>query len=117
MVYQPLLGAGGHSRRSLASPLRLDPLIRAPWRSGYAAACKAVYTGSIPVGASVPTTEKGPSRGPPFRRPCHQVDQFAGSSVLKLRKSSTRSLLRLRSINTAFAEKLHGLHRPVERRA
>src|ERR1700743_3108919 len=23
----------------------------APWRSGYAAACKAVYTGSIPVGA------------------------------------------------------------------
>jgi len=24
----------------------------APWRSGYAAACKAVYTGSIPVGAS-----------------------------------------------------------------
>jgi hypothetical protein len=28
----------------------------APWRSGYAAACKAVYTGSIPVGAS----EKSP---------------------------------------------------------
>jgi hypothetical protein len=26
--------------------------IPAPWRSGYAAACKAVYTGSIPVGAS-----------------------------------------------------------------
>ena len=25
----------------------------APWRSGYAAACKAVYTGSIPVGASI----------------------------------------------------------------
>ena len=23
----------------------------APWRSGYAAACKAVYTGSTPVGA------------------------------------------------------------------
>ena len=31
--------------------LRLAPL-SAPWRSGYAAACKAVYTGSIPVGAS-----------------------------------------------------------------
>jgi hypothetical protein len=27
----------------------------APWRSGYAAACKAVYTGSIPVGASLRT--------------------------------------------------------------
>src|SRR3954451_15114600 len=27
----------------------------APWRSGYAAACKAVYTGSIPVGASSET--------------------------------------------------------------
>lgn len=26
----------------------------APWRSGYAAACKAVYTGSIPVGALRP---------------------------------------------------------------
>jgi hypothetical protein len=26
----------------------------APWRSGYAAACKAVYTGSIPVGAFRP---------------------------------------------------------------
>ena len=26
--------------------------LSAPWRSGYAAACKAVYTGSIPVGAS-----------------------------------------------------------------
>jgi hypothetical protein len=26
----------------------------APWRSGYAAACKAAYTGSIPVGASSP---------------------------------------------------------------
>ena len=25
--------------------------VLAPWRSGYAAACKAVYTGSIPVGA------------------------------------------------------------------
>src|SRR3954465_3588668 len=36
----------------------------APWRSGYAAACKAVYTGSIPVGAS----EKSPAtRG--FGRP------------------------------------------------
>jgi hypothetical protein len=30
----------------------------APWRSGYAAACKAVYTGSIPVGAS-PATVAG----------------------------------------------------------
>ncbi len=29
----------------------LDKANSAPWRSGYAAACKAVYTGSIPVGA------------------------------------------------------------------
>ena len=29
-----------------------DVAAPAPWRSGYAAACKAVYTGSIPVGAS-----------------------------------------------------------------
>src|SRR5204862_7079330 len=34
----------------------------APWRSGYAAACKAVYTGSIPVGAL-------PEPGAPGRRP------------------------------------------------
>jgi hypothetical protein len=27
--------------------------IAATWRSGYAAACKAVYTGSIPVVASL----------------------------------------------------------------
>jgi hypothetical protein len=31
----------------------------APWRSGYAAACKAVYTGSIPVGASLPALHVG----------------------------------------------------------
>jgi hypothetical protein len=30
----------------------------APWRSGYAAACKAVYTGSIPVGASRLASER-----------------------------------------------------------
>jgi hypothetical protein len=42
----------GPSRASLGVRLlaTLDPA--APWRSGYAAACKAVYTGSIPVGAS-----------------------------------------------------------------
>ena|SRR5690242_20435704 len=31
----------------------LGKAIPAPWRSGYAAACKAVYTGSTPVGASL----------------------------------------------------------------
>src|SRR5436190_8386660 len=42
---------------SVATPLRCDPRVPgatlgarpATWRSGYAAACKAVYTGSIPV--------------------------------------------------------------------
>ncbi len=33
-----------------SGPVPLDNL--ATWRSGYAAACKAVYTGSIPVVAS-----------------------------------------------------------------
>src|SRR3954468_2744582 len=33
-------------------PAVYDVAAPAPWRSGYAAACKAVYTGSIPVGAS-----------------------------------------------------------------
>ena len=28
-------------------------LIRAGWQSGYAAACKAVYAGSIPASASI----------------------------------------------------------------
>jgi hypothetical protein len=35
----------------------------APWRSGYAAACKAVYTGSIPVGASSRRAKSGAHRG------------------------------------------------------
>src|SRR3954452_4228133 len=39
----------GHVREISPPMLGAHP---APWRSGYAAACKAVYTGSIPVGAS-----------------------------------------------------------------
>ena len=41
----PHPAAAGHTATLDAAP--------APWRSGYAAACKAVYTGSILVGASV----------------------------------------------------------------
>ena len=42
----------------------------APWRSGYAAACKAVYTGSIPVGAfATPATVTRVHEAPPLRRP------------------------------------------------
>ena len=37
----------------------------APWRSGYAAACKAVYTGSIPVGASPRNPHCGGDSLPP----------------------------------------------------
>src|SRR6201991_1379722 len=42
------------SRASYKCSIRpvYDVAAPAPWRSGYAAACKAVYTGSIPVGAS-----------------------------------------------------------------
>jgi hypothetical protein len=41
------------------------PWSGATWRSGYAGACKALHTGSIPVVASqaVPTTERGPHAG------------------------------------------------------
>ena len=48
----------------MASALRAPPpdtlglQIMATWRSGYAAACKAVYTGSIPVVASMQTACK-----------------------------------------------------------
>src|SRR4029079_9248205 len=40
-------GDGPHPRRTG----RLTFWAAAPWRSGYAAACKAVYAGSIPAGA------------------------------------------------------------------
>jgi hypothetical protein len=65
-------------------------LSAAPWRSGYAAACKAVYTGSIPVGASIVSraTEKGPERGPLFPKdvPPVQIESLArrSSSLVKL---------------------------------
>jgi hypothetical protein len=36
------------------SPVPLEAHYPATWRSGYAAACKAVYTGSIPVVAFSP---------------------------------------------------------------
>jgi hypothetical protein len=45
----------------------------APWRSGYAAACKAVYTGSIPVGASARNL-RGRVRGHE-PRPAHECLQ------------------------------------------
>src|SRR6056297_1628593 len=38
--------------------------VPARWRSGYAAACKAVYTGSIPVRASIPLWYFCPHRRP-----------------------------------------------------
>jgi hypothetical protein len=41
----------GATRADDAGPIRCYPST-ATWRSGYAAACKAVYTGSIPVVAS-----------------------------------------------------------------
>jgi hypothetical protein len=52
---------------------RLDRLLttdKASWRSGYAAACKAVYTGSIPVDASLrrPSRPNRPRAGLDPRR-------------------------------------------------
>ena len=45
-----ILSKADRAAGKLARPRMCAAL--APWRSGYAAACKAVYTGSIPVGAS-----------------------------------------------------------------
>jgi hypothetical protein len=50
----------------------------ATWRSGYAAACKAVYTGSIPVVASLS-----------YRRP------LAGGQARELRPLSITGSVRL----------------------
>jgi hypothetical protein len=51
---------------SSAEPARPDTLavLLATWRSGYAAACKAVYTGSIPVVAlsTVLMSQSAPAR-------------------------------------------------------
>src|SRR6478752_3711280 len=51
------------SGRCLSTRRCVTPSVRssgpAPWRSGYAAACKAVYTGSIPVGASRKPGKRG----------------------------------------------------------
>ena len=46
----------GRKTRRRNLKLGLNTFHSAPWRSGYAAACKAVYTGSIPVGASRSTS-------------------------------------------------------------
>ena len=47
--------------RTRVPPDTLDPYL-ATWRSGYAAACKAVYTGSIPVVAfkNMPANQPNP---------------------------------------------------------
>jgi hypothetical protein len=54
-IVPALLEVGLRSRPKRAknpASLSHNQTYAAPWRSGYAAACKAVYTGSIPVGAS-----------------------------------------------------------------
>ena len=50
------LAAGVHAGENVFSQLfRQRPLAR--WQSGYAAACKAVYAGSIPTLASIDPSE------------------------------------------------------------
>ena len=51
------LGRSGPNRRGRPGTLAV---LLATWRSGYAAACKAVYTGSIPVVASSGTRLAAP---------------------------------------------------------
>ena len=50
-------------------PAPTDPRRMASWRSGYAAACKAVYAGSIPAEASIPPN------GQPLPRTDHEPGQ------------------------------------------
>ena len=50
----------------------------APWRSGYAAACKAVYTGSIPVGASAVSETIASRSRFTISPPGYRVDSFSG---------------------------------------
>ena len=50
----------------------------APWRSGYAAACKAVYTGSIPVGA---LDDDCRSRHSEARTPVARIAAMTGSLI------------------------------------
>ncbi len=45
----------GPARDQAGGSIGLLATDKASWRSGYAAACKAVYTGSIPVDASEKT--------------------------------------------------------------
>src|SRR5881296_2583945 len=49
--------------KGISGSIRLSPTV-ATWRSGYAAACKAVYTGSIPVVAFTKTQQTRPVRRP-----------------------------------------------------
>src|SRR5215212_4767116 len=71
---------GTHSPRGLVVRLARDS---APWRSGYAAACKAVYTGSIPVGASTGfartiwgDSQLGAAAGAPKSKPATALPEF-----------------------------------------
>src|ERR1700719_4253083 len=58
--------------RTRVPPDTLDPYL-ATWRSGYAAACKAVYTGSIPVVAFHETpANAGFSRSRPVSPGCER---------------------------------------------
>jgi membrane-associated protein len=52
-LWKPMLAGSRRGAAASRPPLLATLPASAPWRSGYAAACKAVYTGSIPVGASV----------------------------------------------------------------
>ena len=79
----PNPAAAGHTATLDAAP--------APWRSGYAAACKAVDTGSIPVGASTgfagrPMTPWNVrSVGTPNRTPSTAVASWSKSGVAQVR--------------------------------
>src|SRR5829696_10268844 len=78
----------------------LGLLDSAPWRSGYAAACKAVYTGSIPVGASRSSKpdsalqsqkrRSGRSSVPPVRSGIRELADLDGRSVSNLIKIALR---------------------------
>jgi hypothetical protein len=67
----------------------------APWRSGYAAACKAVYTSSILVGAS--TGLAGCAAAGGLHRPIRTLLDSLGRPSLALTEAITTSAPRRRS--------------------
>src|SRR5262249_40244369 len=78
----------------------------APWRSGYAAACKAVYTGSIPVGAS-PRVQVIVQRTPATEPGRHGEAVLVSKSTVSAVRINDRPTARSFSSDIPSAETIH----------